>query len=112
MNVMNNDEIKLDSQQRYYFENSILPKLDEISKEKNINISQFKNRSSNFYLKNSHIDCLAGYTFIAITSSLDIVPCDIARVPLFKYNKFGDINNGYKLIKDKWKMRNKEWCKF
>lgn len=110
MNVMNNKDLELDDNQKKLFKENILPILIKISKENSINISQFKNRTSNFSLKNSHIDCLAGYTFIAITSSLDIVPCDIARIPLYKYTKFGDIQNAYKISKELWKNRNSEWC--
>lgn len=111
MNVMKNKHLELTDTQKDKFTHEILPQLRNLSLTNSISISQFKKHNIDFSLNSAHIDCLAGYTFIAITSSLDIIPCDIARKSIIKYRKYGDISVGYNKAKRLWKSRKIEWCK-
>lgn len=111
MNVMGSKDLTLSIDEKKIFEAEIIPELLALSSQLNLKISNFtKDCTTDFALKKAHIDCLAGYTFLVISSSQDIMPCDIARVSIGKYLQYGDIEKYYIQLKQSWKERNTPWC--
>ena len=112
MNVMLSPEFSLSFEEKKMLENEIIPKLHDLAVEKELIISGIRtNKSFNeFLLQNIHIDCLAGFTMLVISSSLQFYPCDIAPYYLGCYKGYGSIKQVYKYAKQLWKKRDKAWC--
>lgn len=112
MNVMGHPELSLTDADRLRLSTEILPKIKHFAENNNIQITRINksNKCEDFSYKDSHIDCLAGHTFLAITPRLDILPCDICRKPLGKWKSRGDILETHKKSIRIWRSLNQPWC--
>ena len=70
----------------------------------------FKEKKDYQY-KDVHINCLAGYTTLVLTSSLNIIPCDMVNYIIKKWKKKGDLRDGFELSKKQWLGLKESWCK-
>ncbi len=113
MNVMGHPEIALNNNEKDIFSYEIIPKIKDIAESKSVIVSSFNNKRTeitNFQAKDSHIDCLAGFTNVVISSNLEIYPCDIARYNIGKWKGKGSLSEIYNKSKALWKSRIKPWC--
>jgi MoaA/NifB/PqqE/SkfB family radical SAM enzyme len=112
MNVMGHPELQLTPENKILLNTSILPKIKEFAEANAIQITRVNKSSKceDFSYRESHIDCLAGHTFLAINSSLEILPCDICRNPIGKWEKSGDIMNTHKKSINTWRSLDQPWC--
>ena len=69
-----------------------------------------KKTIDNFELQEIHIDCLAGYTSLVISSDLNFYPCDVAPIKIGKWSGYGSIKENYDKVKKHWLQRKHPWC--
>ncbi|EKB13390.1 radical SAM/SPASM domain-containing protein [Aeromonas veronii] len=112
MNVMGHENLMLDDMDKFILEKEIIPSIKTICKKTNTQVTKIhKSQTCNdFLFKKAHVDCLAGHTFLAISSNLDIFPCDIHRKSIYKWASDGDIMIAHKKALEEWRSMNKPWC--
>lgn len=112
MNVMGHPELRLTDESRARLNDLILPKIKSFAEKNKIQITRINKNSKcdDFTYKGSHIDCLAGHTFLAITPNLDILPCDICRNPIGKWLEKGDILKTHQKSMKIWRSLEHPWC--
>lgn len=112
MNVMGHPELQLTINDRLKLTSEIFPKIKLFAEQNNIQITRINkaDKCTEFSYTESHIDCLAGHTFLAITPDLNILPCDICRKPLGKWEQTGDIAKIHKMSMKIWELLEQPWC--
>lgn len=112
MNLMFNEDMQLQKSEYEYFTASVIPNIKQIAKERDLLISTINKKYNveTFEFQNVHIDCLAGFTSLVISSNLDIFPCDMAPIKIGKWIGQGSIKESYDSAKKLWRERSTPWC--
>lgn len=112
MNLMHCRELMCDSNEFDYVISKTVPSLERLSIENKLQISTLKYQSNcqKFQFQDSHIDCLAGYTTLVISSDCNVYPCDVAPIKLGRWHSYGDIRQIYNKSVKLWKRRPVPWC--
>lgn len=113
MNLLGNKELSCSDAEL----NLVTKRINErFSNEKNngdkliISNLDFK-KDKDYQYKDVHINCLAGYTTLVITSSLNIIPCDMVNHVIKKWQVKGDLRDGFETSKKQWRELKESWCK-
>ncbi len=113
MNVMGHPEIELSDIEKGIFFTEIIPQVKNIAILKSLEVSNFNNKKSmpsSFKAKESHIDCLAGFTTLVLSPNKEVFPCDIARYNLSEWNEKGSLLKIFNKSKELWRSMKKPWC--
>ncbi len=113
MNVMGHPEIELSAIERDIFSAEIIPQIKDIAISKSIAVSNFNDKNptiTNFQARDSHIDCLAGFTTLVLSPNKEVFPCDIARYSLSEWNGKGSLLKIFNNSKKLWRNMTKPWC--
>jgi MoaA/NifB/PqqE/SkfB family radical SAM enzyme len=113
MNLMNCSSLSCTQEQKRRFNDIMLPQLQIISKECGLQISSVKKNKYEYCstkFSEAHIDCLAGYTSLVVSSDFVIHPCDIVPFSIGKWRKIGDLLKIYQRSLSLWEARQTPWC--
>lgn len=116
MKVMKHPELSLNYKETEFFFSEVIPKMKELSRQKNLGISMFddiyrKLGVMSAEVEQAHIDCLAGYTSLVISADCSVHPCDIVRNRCFgKWSGVGSLTKIYEKSKEQWKNMKFCWC--
>jgi MoaA/NifB/PqqE/SkfB family radical SAM enzyme len=112
MNVMGHPELQLTNENKTLLNDTIIPKIKYFAETNAVQITRVNKNSKceDFTYKESHVDCLAGHTFLAINPNLEILPCDICRTPIGKWENYGDMAKTHKKSIKIWRSLDQPWC--
>ncbi len=113
MNLMNCSPLACTRQQRRVFNEVMLPRLLDISRDRGLQISSVTKRDLGAHKSRfgeAHIDCLAGYTSLVVASDFTVYPCDVAPFPLGVWSTRGDLMRIYERSRSLWAARQRPWC--
>ena len=111
MNIIGVDSLSCDTSELNDLQKKLYSKYKNDLSNKQITISSLKEiNDTDFQYKSSHINCLAGFTTIVMKSNKEIIPCDMVDHVLYKWEKYGDLEKGFNIGKEKWMNLKCSWC--